>query len=152
LPRRSFQPTQQRIRNARSYAAGGRPHVAVIAGAFFQAAANNHCKDFTMNRIHTSRVLAAAAAVVALSSSAWAADGSVKSEQPRADLPTYGANVSAERATDVSPTPGPYAKYLMHVGASREDAIAQAASIDRVQVNAVYATRAAKNKAARNAS
>ena len=106
-----------------------------------------------MNRITSTRVLAAAAAVIALSSGAWAADGTVKSEQPRADLATYGANVAVEHATDSSATPGPYAKYLMHVGASREDAIAQAASIDRVQANAVYAKRApAKNKAAHDAS
>jgi len=106
-----------------------------------------------MNRIHTSRVLAAAATVIALSSSAWAADGTVKSEQPRADLATYGANVSSERAADANAALGPYAKYLVHVGLSREDAIAQAASIDRVQAEGVYAARAAaKHKAARNAS
>lgn len=105
-----------------------------------------------MNRFTSSRVLAAAAAVIALSSGAWAADGTVKSEQPRADLATYGGNVSAEHTADASATPGPYAKYLIHVGLSREDALAQAKSIDRVQADGVYATRAAKHKAARNAS
>lgn len=106
-----------------------------------------------MNRhIHTSRVLATAAAVIALSTSAWAADGTVKSEQPRADLPTYGANTVAEHAPDASSTPGPYAKYLIHVGLSREDAIAQAASIDRVQADGAYAARAAKRRAPHDAS
>jgi hypothetical protein len=106
-----------------------------------------------MNRIHTSRVFATAAAVIALSSSAWAADGTVKSEQPRADLPTYGANVKVEHATDDSAQPGPYAKYLMHLGASREDAIARAASIDGRQGDSAFAARAAaKRKAAGKAS
>ena len=106
-----------------------------------------------MNRFTSSRLLAAAAAVITLSSSAWAADSTVKSEQPRADLATSGANVTVTRAPDAAVAPGPYAKYLMHVGLSREDAIAQAASIDRVQVDGAYAARAAtKHKAARNAS
>jgi len=106
-----------------------------------------------MNRFTSSRLLAAAAAVITLSSSAWAADGPAKSEQPRADLATYGANITVTHAPDATVAPGPYAKYLMHVGLSREDAIAQAASIDRVQTDSALAARAvARHKAARNAS
>lgn len=75
-----------------------------------------------------------AAALVAFSSLAHA-QGTVAS-QPRADLPTYGANVSTHRVPASELTPGPYAKYLIHLGLSREDALAKAAFIDQGQANA----------------
>lgn len=78
----------------------------------------------------TTRLSAAAiAALLATSSAAFAADTVAGPAHARAQAPK-------DIAPSTDEEPGPYAKYLIHLGHSRADALRQAASIDKAQAQA----------------
>ena len=92
------------------------------------------CLNFTTIATH------AAAAVALLAASAGAhAQGAPSSPQfvgsaPRADVPPCVCTASTSADADGLATPGPYAKYLIHIGMSKAQALEAARSIDERQL------------------